>query len=73
MRRFDNTSMAGGMDILTKLFSNNVPPVSIARKAGLRAVTKLPIAKRFFMKQLMGIQSGDSGVLPQLIKGNSAK
>lgn len=53
-RRIDNTAMVAVTDGLNRLFSNNIMPVRVARKIGLRAVAKLPIAKRFFMRQAMG-------------------
>ena len=53
-RRFDNMSMVAVTDGLNRLFSNNIPPVRLLRKAGLKAVSKLKPAKRFFMKQAMG-------------------
>lgn len=65
-RRFDNMAMAGATDALTRLFSNDIAPVGIVRKIGLRAVAKLPHAKGFFMKQAMG----HAGLLPSLIKEN---
>ncbi|HIF26513.1 MAG TPA: FAD-binding protein [Micavibrio sp.] len=63
-RRFDNMAMAGATDVLNKLFSNDITPVRIARKAGMRAISKLPFAKQFFMKQAMG----GAGILPAMIK-----
>lgn len=63
-RKADNVGMAAATDGLNKLFSNNFPPLSIARKIGLRAVSKLPPAKKFFMNQAMG----SAGLLPDLIK-----
>ena len=56
LRRFDNMRMAAVTDGLVKLFSNNIPPVRLLRRAGLKAVSKLMPAKRFFMKQAMGDQ-----------------
>ncbi len=53
-RRFDNMSMVAVTDGLVRLFSNNIPPVRFLRRAGLRAVSKFPPARRFFMKQAMG-------------------
>ncbi|GJL85747.1 MAG: 2-octaprenyl-3-methyl-6-methoxy-1,4-benzoquinol hydroxylase [Micavibrio sp.] len=53
-RRFDNMSMVAVTDGLVRLFSNNIPPVRFIRRAGLKAVSKFPPAKRFFMKQAMG-------------------
>ena len=55
-RRFDNMSMAAMTDALNRLFSNNIAPVRFARKIGLKAVSKIKPAKRFFMKQAMGDQ-----------------
>lgn len=52
-RRPDNVAMIAATDILNKLFSNNSKTVGIARRLGLKAVSKLPLAKRFFMKQAM--------------------
>lgn len=62
-RCFDNMAMAGATDALNKLFSNDILPVRLARKAGLRAVSRLPFAKRFFMRQAMGA----AGILPAMI------
>lgn len=58
LRRFDNLAMAGATDALNKLFSNNVGPVRILRKAGLKMVQKIPAARKFFMRQAMGIVQG---------------
>ncbi len=52
-RRADNMGMAAATDTLNKLFSNNIPPVRLARRMGLRMVARLPAAKRFFMSQAM--------------------
>lgn len=53
-RRFDNTAMAAATDILNGLFANDFMPVSLARRTGLRMISRLPPAKRFFMRQAMG-------------------
>lgn len=63
-RRMDNMAMAGATDSLNRLFSNDIDPVRAIRKLGLRAVQKIPQARRFFMKQAMGA----SGLLPELIR-----
>lgn len=63
-RRLDNIGMAGATDGLTRLFSNDVMPVRMARRFGLRAVARLPFAKQFFMNQAMGA----AGLLPALIR-----
>lgn len=52
-RRPDNVAMIAFTDGLVRLFSNNFPPLRLMRRAGLKAVGKLPLAKRFFMKQAM--------------------
>lgn len=54
-RRLDNIAMAFATDGLTVLFSNDFLPVSLLRRAGLRAVARLPFVKRFFMHQAMGL------------------
>ncbi len=53
-RRLDNMAMAGATDLLTRLFSNDIAPVRAARRMGLRAVARMPAARRFFMAQAMG-------------------
>lgn len=53
-RRADVTSMVAFTDTLVRLFSNDIGPIRLLRKAGLRAVGKLPLAKRFFMRKAMG-------------------
>lgn len=53
-RRPDNTAMVAFTDGLVRLFSNDFLPVKILRRAGLKAVSQLPPAKRFFMKKAMG-------------------
>lgn len=67
-RRLDNIGMAGATDGLTRLFSNDLMPVRAARRLGLRAVARLPIAKKFFMNQAMGA----AGLLPALIREEAA-
>lgn len=53
-RRPDNMAMVAMTDGLNRLFSNNIPPVRLLRRIGLKAVAKLGPAKQFFMKQAMG-------------------
>jgi 2-octaprenyl-6-methoxyphenol hydroxylase len=66
-RRFDTTLLAAATDGLNRLFSNSVPPVRLARDAGLAAVGQVPPLKRFFMRHAMGIV----GELPRLVRGES--
>ncbi|MEO1724028.1 MAG: UbiH/UbiF/VisC/COQ6 family ubiquinone biosynthesis hydroxylase [Pseudomonadota bacterium] len=54
-RRFDNTALALGMDGLARLFSNANPVLAVLRRAGLRAVNRLPAATRFFMREAAGV------------------
>lgn len=53
-RRPDNMAMVAMTDGLNRLFSNNITPVRLLRKAGLKIVSRLRPAKQFFMKQAMG-------------------
>lgn len=67
-RRLDNIGMAGATDGLTRLFSNDLMPLRMARRIGLRAVSRIPFAKQFFMQQAMGA----AGLLPGLIRDEAA-
>lgn len=53
-RRIDVSAMVAVTDGLVRLFSNDIGPLRLLRKAGLRAVGRLPVAKRFFMRRAMG-------------------
>jgi 2-octaprenyl-6-methoxyphenol hydroxylase len=64
-RRFDNMAMAAATDTLNKLFSNNITPLRILRKIGLKMVQDIPAARKFFMRQAMG----SAGLLPTIVKG----
>jgi len=64
-RRTDNNILAFGMDALTRLFSNDITPVRLAREAGLAIVGEIPPLKRFFMRHARGTV----GKLPRLLKG----
>ncbi|PZO55788.1 MAG: 2-octaprenyl-6-methoxyphenyl hydroxylase [Alphaproteobacteria bacterium] len=66
-RRFDNVSMALGMEFFDKLFSNDIPPIAAARRVGLAAVNAVGPARRFFMKYA----GGAAGDLPKLLRGES--
>lgn len=54
-RRMDNMAMAGATDLLNHLFSNDIGPIGMLRRTGLRGVARIPAAKRFFMGQAMGL------------------
>jgi 2-octaprenyl-6-methoxyphenol hydroxylase len=66
-RRFDNITMALGMEFFDKLFSNDIRPLRAARTLGLAAVNAVGPARRFFMKYA----GGGAGDLPKLLKGES--
>lgn len=53
-RRPDNMAMVAVTDGLNRLFSNNIMPVRLLRRSGLKAVARLSLARRFFMRQAMG-------------------
>jgi len=64
-RRFDGAGLAMATDLLTRLFSNDAPPLRIARDLGLAAVNRIPTLRRLFMREA-GAGLGD---LPQLLQG----
>ncbi|MEQ1819000.1 MAG: UbiH/UbiF/VisC/COQ6 family ubiquinone biosynthesis hydroxylase [Terricaulis sp.] len=66
-RRFDNVTMALGMEFFDKLFSNDIKPLRAARTLGLAAVNAVGPARRFFMKYA----GGGAGNLPKLLRGES--
>lgn len=79
-RRLDNKSMMVATDVLNKFFSNDIGPVKRLRQMGLGLIEKTPFAKRFFMKQAMGLSASPippilrKGALdstPKLLKGKS--
>ena len=53
-RRPDNFAFSAATDLLERLFSNDIPPVRLARRLGLGAVNRLPPLRRFFMRRAMG-------------------
>lgn len=52
-RRAGNFAMVAATDMLTRLFSNDMPPVAMARRLGLGAVQRLPFLKKAFMRAAM--------------------
>jgi len=66
-RRFDNVTMALGMEFFDKMFSNSVRPLTAARRLGLATVNAVGPARRFFMKYA----GGAAGDLPKLLRGES--
>jgi 2-octaprenyl-6-methoxyphenol hydroxylase len=66
-RRFDNVTMALGMEFFDKIFSNDIIPLRAARTLGLAAVNAAGPARRFFMRYA----GGAAGDLPKLLRGES--
>ncbi len=64
-RRFDSFALFAVTDSLNRLFSNNIPPLRLARDLGLAAVNRAPALKRFFMRHARGTV----GALPRLLRG----
>jgi 2-octaprenyl-6-methoxyphenol hydroxylase len=64
-RRVDNMSLLAVTDVLNRLFSNDLPPVRIARDLGLAAVDRIAPLKKLFMRHAMGVV----GDLPRLSRG----
>jgi len=63
-RRFDAMGTGAIMDGLTRLFSNDITPLRVARDLGLDIVNNAPPLKRIFMKQAMGLM----GNLPKMMR-----
>ncbi len=66
-RRFDNVTMACGMDFFERFFSNDIAPLRAARRLGLALVDSVGPARRFFMRYA----GGAAGDLPKLLRGES--
>ena len=66
-RRFDNTTLALATDTFNKLFSNDNPAIRIMRDVGMGLVSRLPAARRTFIREAAGL----TGDLPKLLKGKS--
>lgn len=64
-RRFDNLMLSSFMDGLTRLFSNDLPPLRLARDAGFFLFNRIPPLKRLAMRHAMGVV----GKLPRLVQG----
>jgi 2-octaprenyl-6-methoxyphenol hydroxylase len=64
-RRRDNQVIAAFTNGLIRIFSNDFPPLALARNAGLLAADLLPGVKRGFIR----VTSGLAGRLPRLARG----
>ena len=66
-RRFDNASVAAAMEVFTRLFSNDIAPLRLARGLGMAVVNRIGPARRFFMQEA----GGAVGDLPRLLRGEA--
>lgn len=66
-RRFDNAALAAGFDVFVRLFSNDLPPVRLARGLGIAAVNRIAPLRRAFMHEA----GGATGDLPRLLRGEA--
>ncbi len=64
-RRADNVAFSAATDVLDRLFSNDIPPITLARQVGLGAVNQVPPLRRFFMRRAMGA----AGAISRLGRG----
>jgi 2-octaprenyl-6-methoxyphenol hydroxylase len=65
LRRGDNIAFSAATDILDRLFSNNIPPIKLARRVGLGTVNRIPPLRHFFMRRAMGA----AGAISRLGRG----
>ncbi len=66
-RRFDSMVLLAITDGLNRLFTNDLPPVRLARDLGLAAVNKMPKLKGVFMEHARGTV----GKMPRLLRGEA--
>ncbi len=64
-RRFDTLAMGVVTDGLNRLFSNDATPVRLVRDLGLGLVDRVPLLKRFFIREAAGLAAGT----PRLMRG----
>jgi 2-octaprenylphenol hydroxylase len=63
-RKTENTAALGLVDALNRLFSNDTRSVGALRRAGLRAIEQLPLAKRMLMLRALGL----AGERPAIVR-----
>ncbi|RTZ76407.1 MAG: 2-octaprenyl-3-methyl-6-methoxy-1,4-benzoquinol hydroxylase [Gammaproteobacteria bacterium] len=61
-RKGENLAMQGAMDLIKRLFSNDIPPVKLARNLGLELADRITPVKNLLVRNAMGTQ----GTLPSL-------
>ncbi|MGO4706629.1 ubiquinone biosynthesis hydroxylase [Microvirga sp. 2MCAF38] len=67
-RRTEITAMGVMTDGLNRLFSNDLLPVRLMRDLGLGLVDRMPVLKRFFIREAAGL-TGREG--PRLLRGEA--
>jgi len=53
LRRFDRFAGIGFTDFLVRVFSNSLPPLALARGAGLAMLDSIPPARRFLARRMI--------------------
>jgi 2-octaprenyl-6-methoxyphenol hydroxylase len=66
-RRFDTMAMGVATDGLNRLFSNESDILRLVRGVGLGLVERLPVLKRFFIREAAGLV----GEVPKLLRGEA--
>lgn len=64
-RHFDTLATGLGMDVLYRLFSNDIGPLRLARDLGMGLVDRARPLKQVFMREAAGL----SGAAPALLRG----
>lgn len=64
-RNVDTMVLLSSTDLLTRLFSNDIAPVKLARDVGLAVFDKIKPLKRLAIRHAMG----EVGTLPRLVRG----
>ncbi|MBV9289983.1 MAG: FAD-dependent monooxygenase [Hyphomicrobiales bacterium] len=64
-RRFDIAASGMGMDVMNRLFSNELEPLRLLRDLGLRVVDSAPWLKELLIAEASGASSG----APRLLRG----
>jgi 2-octaprenyl-6-methoxyphenol hydroxylase len=66
-RRFDVAASGLGMDVMNRLFSNDLPLLRFSRDFGLRLVDRAPALKRLLIEEA----AGERGAAPRLLAGEA--
>jgi 2-octaprenyl-6-methoxyphenol hydroxylase len=66
-RRFDVAASSLGMDLMNRLFSNDIGPLRASRDFGLRLVDRAPSLKRLLIEEAAGAR----GAAPRLLLGQA--